>query len=62
MAGPYDDIIDFPYHGSKDHQKMSMNDRAGQFSPFDALFDNDDLLNLADSFNRAEEAQTPTGE
>ena len=33
----YSDIIDLPAHKSAKHPKMSMNDRAAQFSPFAAL-------------------------
>lgn len=37
MKGPYDDIIGLPHHVSKTHPRMSMSDRAAQFSPFAAL-------------------------
>ena len=33
----YDDIINLPYVKSKRHNWMSMDARAGQFSPFAAL-------------------------
>ncbi len=33
----YDDIINLPYNKSKRHNWMSMDARAGQFSPFAAL-------------------------
>lgn len=33
----YKDIIDLPHHQSKTRQRMSMIDRAAQFSPFAAL-------------------------
>lgn len=33
----YDDIIDLPHHVSGHHQRMSILDRAAQFSPFAAL-------------------------
>lgn len=33
----YEHIIDLPHHESDKHPKMSMNDRAAQFAPFDAL-------------------------
>ena len=37
MKGPYDDIINLPYHGSAARPHMSMRDRAAQFQPFAAL-------------------------
>ena len=37
MDFPYDDIIDLPHPTSKKHPRMSMTDRAAQFSPFAAL-------------------------
>lgn len=33
----YEDIIDLPHHVSERHARMSMLDRAAQFSPFAAL-------------------------
>lgn len=33
----YDDIINLPHHVSEKHPRMSMIDRAAQFSPFAAL-------------------------
>jgi hypothetical protein len=33
----YDDIIDLPHHVSKSRPRMSIHDRAAQFSPFAAL-------------------------
>lgn len=35
--GEYDDIINLPHHVSKKHPQMSIQDRAAQFSAFDAL-------------------------
>ena len=37
MNGPYDDIIQLPHPTSKKHPRMSMEERAAQFSPFAAL-------------------------
>ena len=37
MNGPYDDIIHLPHPTSKKHPRMSMEQRAAQFSPFAAL-------------------------
>ena len=37
MNKNYDDIINMPRHKSERHTRMSMHDRAAQFSPFAAL-------------------------
>lgn len=37
MKGKYSDIIDLPHHVSTKRPRMSMQDRAAQFSPFAAL-------------------------
>ena len=37
MASDYEDIIHLPHHVSKTRPRMSMRDRAAQFSPFAAL-------------------------
>lgn len=37
MSGKYDDIIDLPHPTSQNHPRMSLHDRAAQFSPFTAL-------------------------
>ena len=40
----YKDIIDLPHHQSKTRQRMSMIDRAAQFSPFAALTGHNDAI------------------
>ena len=40
----YEDIINLPHHVSKTRPKMSMLDRAAQFSPFAALTGYDDAI------------------
>ncbi len=37
MSGPYDDIIHLPHHVSPTRPRMSLAERAAQFSPFAAL-------------------------
>ena len=37
MSGPYDDIIHLSHPTSKNRLRMSIHDRAAQFSPFAAL-------------------------
>ena len=37
MSGQYDDIIHLPHPDSPKHPRMSLYDRAAQFSPFSAL-------------------------
>ena len=37
MNGKYDDILHLPHPTSARHPRMSMTDRAAQFSPFAAL-------------------------
>ena len=37
MSGPYDDILNLPHPTSKNHPRMSIQERAAQFSPFAAL-------------------------
>lgn len=44
MKGPYDDIINLPYHGSTARPHMSMKDRAAQFQPFAALTGYEDAV------------------
>ena len=40
----YDDIIDLPHHVSKTRAKMSLRERAAQFSPFAALTGHGDAV------------------
>lgn len=37
MSSPYDDIIQMPHPTSTKHPRMSLSNRAAQFSPFAAL-------------------------
>lgn len=50
----YADIINLPHPESRKHKRMSMHDRAAQFSPFAALTGHDDAIKetarLTDSF------------
>lgn len=41
MSSPYEDILPMPHHISSTRQRMSMTDRAAQFSPFAALTGHD---------------------
>jgi len=42
--GKYDDIINLPHHESETHPRMSMLNRAAQFSPFAALTGHGDAI------------------
>lgn len=42
MTGKYNDIIHLPHHVSKTRRRMTMAERAAQFSPFAALVGYDD--------------------
>lgn len=44
MTGKYDDIIHLPHPTSSRHPRMSLHDRAAQFSPFAALSGHDDAI------------------
>ncbi len=44
MNSKYDDIIDLPHPTSARHPRMSMTDRAAQFSPFSALVGYEDAI------------------
>ena len=37
MSGKYDDIITLPHPEPRTHPRMSLHDRAAQFSPFAAI-------------------------
>ena len=41
----YDDIINLPHHISKNHKRMSIQNRAAQFSPFAALTGYENAIN-----------------
>jgi hypothetical protein len=40
----YEDIIDLPHPTSAKHPRMSMHDRAAQFSPFAALTGHEEAI------------------
>lgn len=40
----YDDIINLPHHSSRTHPRMSLQNRAAQFTPFAALTGYDDQI------------------
>ena len=44
MSNKYDDIINLPYPQSASRKRMSMTDRAAQFSPFAALVGYEDAV------------------
>ncbi len=44
MSTPYEDILYLPHHVSDNRARMSMLDRAAQFSPFAALTGYDDVV------------------
>lgn len=44
MTGKYDDIIHLPHPTSARHPRMSLHDRAAQFSPFAALTGHDEAI------------------
>lgn len=44
MKSPYDDIIDLPHHVSATRPRMPLENRAAQFSPFQALTGYEDAV------------------
>ncbi len=52
----YDDIIDLPHPTSRKHPRMSMHDRAAQFSPFAALVGYGDAVKETEKLAIAEYA------
>lgn len=44
MSGPYDDIIHLPHHVSATRPRMSLENRAAQFTPFKALTGYEDAI------------------
>ncbi len=44
MTDNYDDIINLPHHTSRQFQRMPLEERAAQFSPFAALTGYDALI------------------
>ena len=59
MTDKYADIINLPHHVSKTHPQMSINDRAAQFSSFQALTGFEDQIKetnrLTDKFTELSE-------
>jgi hypothetical protein len=65
--GKYDDIINLPHHVSQTRQRMSMIDRAAQFSPFAALVGYEDAVEETarltdDKIELTEESKTSISE
>ena len=60
----YGDIINLPHPESKKHKRMSMRDRAAQFSPFAALTGHDaaikETARLTDGFVELDESMKTT--
>ena len=44
MSNKYDDIINLPHHVSKKHPQMSLEIRAAQFAPFEALVGHEEAV------------------
>ena len=54
MIDNYDDIINLPHHVSQRHPRMSMYNRAAQFSPFAALTGYEKAIEEAQKSQEAE--------
>ena len=55
----YDDIINLPHHVSKNHPRMSIENRASQFSPFSALTGYEDAINESRRITTEKRILTP---
>ena len=44
MSGKYDDMLHLPHHISLTRRRMTMAERAAQFSPFAALAGHEDAI------------------
>ena len=60
MSGTYDDIIALPHPEPRTHPRMSLHDRAAQFSPFAALTGHSAAI--AETERRAADAAEPENE
>lgn len=59
MMDPYNDMITLPHHTSQKYPRMSMLDRAAQFSPFAALTGYEDAI---EETGRLTDCQVELGE
>ncbi len=55
----YEDIINLPHHVSKNHPRMSIQNRASQFSPFQALSGYEDAINDVKRITEEKRILTP---
>ena len=55
----YDDIINLPHHVSKNHPRMSIQNRASQISPFSALTGYEDAINETKRITTEKRILTP---
>ena len=60
MTDNYDDIINLPHHVSQRHPRMTMYNRAAQFSPFAALTGSEKAIEEARKKQEAEERRRKT--